>query len=92
MRLQNGAQWIDLAKGVRVGDKKPCATHMEATIALLTLAPAVRYTAGHGPFPVHGSTSALISSRTVTSIVRSICLCGHGPQVELDIKTDRQID
>jgi len=61
---------------VRVGDKKHCFIQLEGTIALLTLAPTVRYTAGHGPFPVDSTSSTALphspTSPTLTAIMRPI--------------------
>jgi len=58
---------------VRVGDKKHCFIQLEGTIALLNLAPTVRYTAGHGLFPVDSTSSTpLQHCPTLISIMRSI--------------------
>ena len=54
-----------LQEEVWVENKKHCFIQLEGTIALLTLAPAVRHTAGHSPFPVDSTSPTLPPHSTI---------------------------
>lgn len=75
---------------VRVGDKKHCFIQLEGTIALLTLAPTVRYTAGHGHFPVDSPSSTPLTHCPTNpnkphpyiyyeTNISCFCISGQGP-------------